>query len=159
MHGFNPADDRHAVRQTKTKPILEQMKSWLDARLAEVSGKSKLAEAIRYMLSHWGGLTVFLADGRVEVDNNTVERTIRHIALGKKNTLFAGSDGGAEHWAIFASLINSAKLNGLDPQTYLTDVLERIVSGRTKFTQLHELLPWVWKAARAVNRQDSIPDP
>jgi transposase len=151
-----PADDRHAVRQTKTKPILEQMKSWLDARLAEVSGKSKLAEAIRYMLSHWGGLTVFLADGRVEVDNNTVERTIRHIALGKKNALFAGSDGGAEHWAIFASLINSAKLNDLDPQTYLTDVLERMVCGRTKITQLHELLPWVWKAARAENHQDSI---
>jgi len=150
------ADERLAIRQAKTKPILEQMKSWLEARLIEVSGKSKLAEAIRYMLSHWGGLTIFLADGRVEVDNNTVERPIRHIALDKKNSLFAGSDGGAEHWAIFSSLINSAKLNDIDPQTYLTDVLERIVSGRTKMTQLHELLPWVWKARREADRRDGI---
>ena len=132
------------------------MKSWLEARLVEVSDKSKLAEAIRYKLAHWDGLTVFLNDGRVEIDSNTVERTIRHIALGKKNALFAGSDGGAEHWAIFSTLINSAKLNDIDPQTYLTDVLERIVSGRTKANQLHELLPWVWKVARAAKCQDSI---
>jgi transposase len=150
------AEQRLAVRQAKTKPLYDQMKPWLEARLAEISDKSKLAEAIRYMLSHWNGLTIFLGDGRIEIDSNTVERTIRHIALGKKNSLFAGSDGGAEHWAIFSSLINTAKLNGIDPQTYLTDVLERIVSGRTKANQLHELLPWVWKAARAADRQDSI---
>jgi len=80
----------------------------------------------------------------------------REIALGKKNHLFAGSDGGAEHWAIFSSLINTAKLHEIDPQTYLTDVLERIVSGRTKITQLHQLLPWVWKAAREAEHQNSI---
>jgi transposase len=150
------AAERLATRQAKTKPILEHMKSWLEARLAEISGKSKLAGAIRYMLSHWNGLTIFLSDGRVEVDNNTVERAIRHIALGKKNHLFAGSDGGAAHWAIYSTLINSAKLHEIDPQTYLTDVLERIVSGRTNATQLHELLPWVWKAAREAERRNSI---
>jgi transposase len=84
----------------------------------------------------------------VEVDSNTVERSMRPIALGRKNSLFAGSEGGAESWAILGSLVATAKLNSLDPQTYLTDVLERIVSGRTKNHQLHELLAWNWKAAR-----------
>jgi hypothetical protein len=80
------------------------------------------------------------------VDNNTVERTIRPISLGRKNALFAGSAGGGESWAILASVINTAKLHGLDPQTYLTDVLERIVSGQTKINAMNELLPWHWKA-------------
>jgi hypothetical protein len=118
-------------------------------RLSEISTKSTLAKAIRYTLGHWNGLGVFLSDGRVEVDNNTVERTIRAISLGKKNALFAGSAVGGANWAILASLINSAKLHELDPQTYLADILERIVSGRTKVNALHELLPWNWKAARA----------
>ena len=122
----------------------------LDARLEEVSQKSGLAEAIRYALSHWEGLTRFLSDGRIEIDSNTVERTMRPIALGRRNYLFAGSDEGGRTWSILASLINSAKLNCIDPQEYLTDVLERIVSGRTKINQLHELLPWRWKAARQV---------
>ena len=98
------------------------------------------------MLNHWNGLTLFLADGRVEVDTNTVERSMRPIALGRKNSLFAGSEGGAESWAILGSLVATAKLNSLDPQTYLTDVLERIVSGRTQSHQLHDLLAWNWKA-------------
>ena len=104
--------------------------------------------AIRYRLGLWEGLTVFLNDGRVEVDNNTVERGIRPIPLGRKNSLFAGSNAGGERWAILASLINTAKLHGLDPQTYLADVLDRIVSGRTKANALRELLPWDWKAAQ-----------
>jgi hypothetical protein len=112
------------------------------------SGKSPLAKAIRYTLGHWAGLCVFLSDGRVEADNNIVERSIRPIALGRKNSLFAGSDGGAESWAILASLINTAKLHNLDPQTYLTGVLERMVSGTTKANALSALLPWNWKAAQ-----------
>ena len=107
-----------------------------------------LAGAIRYTLNQWKGLTVFLSDGRVEVDNNTVERSIRPIPLGRKNALFAGSSGGGERWAVLASLVNTAKLHEIDPQTYLADVLDRIVSGRTKANALHELLPWNWKAAR-----------
>ena len=124
----------------------------IKTRLTEVvdqlSSHSPLTEAINYMLNHWNGLTLFLTDGRVEVDSNTVERSMRPIALGRKNSLFAGSEGGAESWSILASLATTAKLNGVDPQTYLTDVLERIVSGRTKSHQLHELLAWNWKAAR-----------
>jgi transposase len=143
------AAEREIVRQAETKPILEAFQSWLMQTLVEESAKSDLAKAIKYTLNHWDGLTVFLTDGRVEVDSNVVERTIRPIALGRRNALFAGSTRGAEAWAILASIINTAKLHELDPQTYLADVLERIVSGQTKVNSLHELLPWVWKAARA----------
>lgn len=142
------AEARVAVRQAETRPLLNGLKPWLLDRLAEVSVKSSLAEAIRYMLGHWDGLTVFLNDGRVEVDNNTVERTIRPIALGRRNAMFAGSAGGGRSWAILASLINTAKLHELDPHTYLEDVLERIVSGRIRNNVLRELLPWNWEAAR-----------
>jgi transposase len=142
------AEDRTAVRQAETAPLLMTLRVWLMARLEAISAKSILAEAIRYTLGHWEGLTRFIADGRIEIDNNTVERGIRPIPLGRKNSLFAGNDVGGERWAILASLINTAKLHGLDPQTYLTDVLERIVSGQTKANALAELLPWAWKAAR-----------
>src|ERR1700730_8062958 len=94
--------ERLAVRQAETKPIIEEFKLWLEARLMEVSKKSGLAEAIRYALSHWEGLTRFLEDGRIEIDNNTVERTMRPIGLGRKNHLFAGSPGGGRTWAVFA---------------------------------------------------------
>ena len=144
----NPASERAAVRQAETKPLMEALWSWLMERLEEISAKSSLASAIRYTLGHWKGLTLFLSDGRVEVDNNTVERGIRPIPLGRKNSLFAGSDSGGERWAVLASLINTAKLHDIDPQTYLADVLDRIVSGRTKVNALRELLPWEWKAAR-----------
>jgi transposase len=144
-----PAEERGAVRQAETKPLMVALWSWLMQRLEEISAKSSLALAIRYTLGHWEGLTVFLADGRVEVDNNTVERGIRPIPLGRKNALFAGSHNGGERWAVLASLINTAKLHEIDPETYLADVLERIVSGRTKANALRELLPWNWKAARS----------
>lgn len=140
------AEARVAVRQTETKPLMAALKPWLMERLGEISAKSSLAGAIRYTLGHWQGLTLFLSDGRVEVDNNTVERAIRPIPLGRKNALFAGSDSGGERWAILASLINTAKLHGLDPQTYLADVLDRIVSGRTKANALRALLAWNWRA-------------
>ena len=144
-----PAEERVAIRQAETKPLMMALWSWLMQRLEEISTKSSLASAIRYTLGHWEGLTVFLGDGRVEVDNNTVERCIRPIPLGRKNALFAGSQSGGERWAILASLINTAKLHEIDPETYLADVLDRIVSGRTKVNALRELLPWNWKAARA----------
>jgi hypothetical protein len=143
-----PATQRAAVRQSDTRPLIEDFKPWLEARLLEVSKKSGLGKAIRYTLNHWDGLTRFIDDGRIEIDSNTVERSIKPIGLGKKNYLFAGSEGGAETWATLASLINSAKLHDIDPRHYLTDVLERIVSGRTKINQLNTLLPWNWKAER-----------
>lgn len=143
-----PAEQRRRVRQVETKPLLDAFRPWLEARLLEISRKSGLAKAIRYTLAHWEGLTRFLDDGRIEIDTNTVERTMRPIGLGRKNHLFAGSVEGAKTWSILASLVNSAKLIGIEPQEYLTDVLERIVSGRTKINQLRELLPWEWRAAR-----------
>jgi transposase len=146
------AAERVSIRQTQTKPILEAFKAWLLQRLEEESAKSRTAEAIRYTLNHWEGSMVFLTDGRVEVDTNVVEREIRPIVLGRCNALFSGSARGAEAWAILASLINTCKLHDLDPQTYLTDVLEKIVSGQIKVNALHELLPWKWKEAQAVRQ-------
>ena len=111
---------------SRARPILEAMKPWLEAKLAAVSGKSKLAEAIRYALSRWAGLARYLDDGRIEIDNNVVERAMRPIALRRKNHLFAGSDEGGRYWAIHASLIETCKMNDVDPQAWLTDVLDKI---------------------------------
>ncbi len=101
---------------------------------------------MRYAIRHWLGLVAFLDDGRIEMDTNTVERVIRPITLTRKNALFAGSDGGARHWAIAMTLVQTAKLNGVEPMAWLTDVLKRIVSGRTKANEMKDLLPWNWKA-------------
>ena len=143
-----PAEARRAVRQECSKPLVEALHAWLSVQLELVSGGSNLAEAIRYALRHWRGLVLFLEDGRLELDTNTVERAIRPIALGRKNALFAGSDGGARHWAIVASLVATARLNGVEPLAWLTDVLERMVSSRTKAHELERLLPWNWQAER-----------
>ena len=144
-----PAEERRRVRQQRSRPLVEAMQAWLAETLGRISGRSALAQAIRYALNHWSGLILFLDDGRLELDTNTVERAMRPVALGRKNALFAGSDSGGRHWAIIATLIQSAKLNDVDPLAWLTDVLERIVSGRTKRHELDTLLPWNWKAAKA----------
>ena len=144
-----PPEERARIRQVEGRPLVEAMKTWFEQELARISAKSTLAGAIRYALRHWDGLGLFLKDGRIEIDSNTVERTIRPIKLGSKNYLFAGSDGGAESWAIIASLIQTAKLNGVEPFAYLRDVLERIVSGKTKSNALVSLLPWAWKPSQA----------
>jgi transposase len=117
--------------------------------IGRVSGTSDLAEAMRYAIRHWAGLVLFLDDGRVELDTNVVERAIRPIALARKNALFAGSDGGARHWAVAMTLIATAKLNGVEPMAYLTDVLERIVAGQTRTHQLDTLLLWNWLPSHA----------
>jgi hypothetical protein len=107
-----------------------------------------MADVIRYALTHWQGLTVFLTDGRVELDTNPVERAMRPIALNRKNALFAGSDEGAHHWAVLATLVENCKLHGVNPTAYLTDVLTRLVNGHPQ-SRLAELTPWGWKAANA----------
>jgi len=125
--------------------IVEVLHVWLRDQVGRVSGVSDLATAIRYAIRHWPGLVVLLDDGRVEMDTNVVERAIRPNTLRRKNALFAGSDGGARHWALAMTLIQTAKLNGVDPMAWLTDVLERVVSGQTKSRELGSLLPWNWK--------------
>jgi len=132
------------VRQQKSRPLAEVFEVWLRAKLAPISQKIKLAEAIRYALSRWQGLTLFIDDGRIELDNNTVERSIRGIKLSRKDALFAGSDGGAEHWTVVATLVETCKIN-VDPLAYLTDVLTRIVNGHPN-GDTDQLLPWVYRA-------------
>jgi transposase len=149
------AEERRRVRQQRSRPLVETMQAWLADTLGRISGRSALAQAIRYALNHWSGLILFLDDGRLELDTNTVERAMRPVALGRKNALFAGSNSGGKHWAIIATLIQSAKLNDVDPLAWLTDVLERIVSGRTKRHELETLLPWNWKAAKAAETNDT----
>jgi transposase len=143
-----PAEQRRHVRQRRSKPIVEALKPWLERQLTLVSGKSTIAGAIRYALSRWDGLSRFLDDGRIEIDNNVVERAIRPITLGRKNHLFAGSDGGAEHWAVLASLIATCKINDIDPNAYLADVLDRIVA-RHPMSRIDALLPFAYVKPKA----------
>lgn len=139
------AERRLAVRRERSRPEIEAMRAWLDEQLPRISKGSELAKAMRYVMRHWEGLTRFLDDGRIELDTNTVEREIRRIPLGRKNALFAGNDTGAEHWALMATLIGSAKLSGVEPLAWLTEILERIVAGHTKANEIDTLLPWNWK--------------
>jgi len=143
IRGCDP-ETRKAVRQEKSKPLLDAFDAWLEARLAELPPKDNLAKAFQRIRASWPSLTVFLADGRVELDSNRVETLIRLVALGRKNALFAGSEGGGHTWAIVQSLAQTCKLNGIEPLAYLTDVLERITSGEAKTTDLQALLPWNW---------------
>ena len=113
--------------------------------LGRLSGRSTLAQTIRYALNYWGGLNRLLDDGRFELDTNFVERAMRPVALGRKNALFASTDNRGKHWAIVATLIQTATLNEVEPLAWLTNVLKRIVSGQTKRNQLDTLLPWNWK--------------
>ena len=141
IHGRS-AEERRAVRQAETKPLVEKLRAWLKIRLAAVSEKSTIAEAIRYGFHHWDGLVRFLDDGRIEMDTNSVERAMRPIALNRKNSLFAGHDDGAVNWACLASLIETAKLHGIDPQAYLADILGKLVNG-WPVQKLDQLLPWL----------------
>jgi transposase len=127
-------------------------KAWLEQQLTRVSGKSTIAEDIRYALNHWDGLIRFLDDGRIALDTNIVKRSIRPIVLNRKNALFAGHDQGAENWACIASLIETCKLNGADPQAYFTDVLTKLVN-LWPASRLDELMPWAWAAEHSANRK------
>jgi len=144
-NGSRDGGERRDVRQEKTRPLIVALEPWLREKLALNSQKTKLAEAIRYALSRWEGLTRFVDDGRIEIDSNVVERAIRPIALNRKNALFAGSDGGGEHWATIASLIETCKLNGIDPQAYLADALTKIINDHPN-SQIDELMPWAYTA-------------
>lgn len=140
-----PADERYAVRQQQTKPKVEAFHAWAEVQLARIPGKSDLAKAFRYGLSRWSSFTLFLDDGRVAIDNNAAERGMRPIGVGRRNWLFAGSDTGGETLARAMTVIETAKMNGLNPQAYLTDILSRIHDH--KINRLDELLPWNWTPA------------
>ena len=138
-----PAEARQRAREAESRPLIEAMKPWLEIQLRRVPPRGGLAEAIRYALTRWPALSRFLDDGRIELDNNPVERAIRPVALGRKNHLFAGSDGGAERWATVCSLVATAKLNDVEPYAYLSDVLRRMSDGHA-MSRLDDLLPWNW---------------
>jgi transposase len=138
------AEERRAVRNAQSRPLVEAMKPWLEVELGRIPGRGGLAEAIRYALTRWSALCRFLDDGRIDLDNNPVERAIRPVALGRKNHLFAGSDGGGARWATVCSLIATAKLNDVEPFAYLKDVLERMTDGYP-MSRLDDLLPWNWE--------------
>lgn len=142
------ADERRVERQTRTRPLVEALRIWLDQQLERVPGRSPIAEAMRYGTSHWQGLCRFLDDGRVEIDTNVVELTIRPIALNRKNALFVGSDEGGANWAIIASLIETAKLNAVNPHAWLADTLTKLVN-RWPASRIDELMLWAYDKGTA----------
>ena len=139
INGRSP-EERREIRNTRSRPLLESLKQWLEETLGKLSKKSDTAVAVRYALGLWDALMRYCNDGRLEIDNNAAERALRAVALGRKNYLFAGSDRGGESAAAIYSLIGTAKLNGIDPESYLRNVLSRISDH--PINRIVELLPW-----------------
>lgn len=134
------ADERRDARNQRSRPIVDDLYRFLEARGRQVSAKSRFGEAIRYTLPRWDGLIRFLNDGRIDLDNNAVERAIRPLALNRKNALFAGSDEGGDNWAVIATLIENCKLAGINPHTWLTATLSSLADGHPA-SRIAELLP------------------
>jgi transposase len=139
-----PAETRLAARQNRAAVILDALRDWLTVQRRRLSSKNTLAKAIQYALSRWEALTRYAGDGRLAIDNNVAERALRGIAITRKNFLFLGSEAGGERAAILYTVLESAKLNGLDPQTWLADVIDRTAKGHP-INRLGELLPWNWQ--------------
>lgn len=135
------AEQRAAIRGEHSRVIVDDLRQYLEARARQVSAKSKLGEAIRYTLTRWDGLVRFIEDGRIDLDNNAVERSIRPLALNRKNALFAGSDEGGDNWAVIATLIENCKLSGINPHTWLTEALTKLANGYPA-KSVGELMPW-----------------
>jgi transposase len=146
-----PSEERQQIRNARARPLLKSLRQWFEAILPKLSRKSDTTAAIRYALSRWDALLRYSNDGNIEIDNNAAERALRAVALGRKNYLFAGSDTGGERAAAIYSLIGSAKLNGLDPESYLHEVLSRIADH--PITRIEELLPWNIAASLTVASQ------
>jgi len=142
-----PPDHRRRERQQRSKPIAEALATWADETVRKLSRKSELAAAFRYMRGRWAALVRCFDDGRLALDNNPAERALRGVAIGRKNWLFAGSDAGGRRAAAMYSLIESAKINGINPQHYLADVLIRIADHPAR--RIAELLPWNWQPTNA----------
>ena len=135
-----PTEFRRDIRQARAKPLLEDLRRWMEKALHSLSTKSETAGAIRYALTHWRALTRYLENGLLEIDNNAAERALRTVAIGRKNYLFMGSDSGGQRAASLYSLIGTAKLNGFDPAFYLRTVLATIAEH--PISRIQELLPW-----------------
>ena len=135
-----PPDERRAIRQVRAAPLLAELRGWMEKTLRSLSPKSETAEAIRYPLSRWRALTRYVDDGCIEIDNSAAERALRAVALGRKNYLFCGSDGGGESAAAIYTLLGTARLNGIDPERWLREVLSRIADHL--LSRIEELLPW-----------------
>ena len=140
IRGLSPGE-RHATRQARSRPLISELRTWFDAQLMKLPARSPTSDAIRYALNHWEGLVEFLNDGRIELDTNSVERSLRPVALSRKNSLFARSDEGGANWAAVASLVETCKLNSVDPQRYLAKLLARLVNGWPQ-ARIDELMPW-----------------
>ena len=140
--GTSP-DQRRAVRQDLSAPLVAELEAWMRQERARLSRHNDVAQAMDYMLKRWAAFNCFLDDGRISLSNNAAERSVRGIALGRRAWLFAGSDRGGERAGFMYSLIVTAKMNDIDPQAWLTDVLRRIADHPA--SRLHELLPWHWK--------------
>ena len=140
-----PPDERRRERQARTGPLLDAFRGWLDLTLPKLSRRSDLAIGIRYALARWPALTRYIDDGRLEIDNNAAERSLRGIAIGRKNWLFAGSDQGGHRAASIFSLVETAKLNGVDPEAWLTDTIARIADHPAR--RVADLLPWNYRPA------------
>ena len=142
---------RRAVRRARTKPIIIALHKWLQQVLQkQFDRQSGLVAAIRYTLHRWKALVRFLNDGAIELDTNSVERAIRPVTLGRKNHLFAGSHEGGKRWAVICSLIETAKMNGVEPYAYIHDILQKMLDGHP-VNRIDELLPWQWKLNNTVN--------
>lgn len=139
-----PAERRLEIRNRESRPRVEAFHAWLTGRLTRIPGKGDLAKAMRYALGRWPSFTLFLDDGRVALDNNTAERAVKPVVIGRKNWMFAGSDAGGETLADAMTIIETAKMSGLNPEAYLADVLARIADHINP--RLDELLPWNWAA-------------
>jgi len=137
----SPAEQRCAARTERSRVIVDDLHQYLAARGRQVSAKSKLGEAIRYALTRWDGLSRFIDDGRIELDSNTVERSIRPLALNRKNALFAGSDEGGDNWAAIATLIENCKIGGINPHDWMTETLAKLANGHPA-KNVAQLMPW-----------------
>lgn len=143
VRGCSP-EERLAARQAQSAPLVADFRLWLTHQCNRISAKSRLGEKLGYIHRHWDGLQIFLIDGRVEMDTNPVENTIRPITLNRKNALFAGHDEGGRTWARMASLIETCKLNAVDPYAYLRETLTAIAHGHPA-SRIDELMPWVFQ--------------
>ena len=145
IRGMSPAE-RKTHRRARSRTLITELRVWFEAQMAKLFARGPTAGAIGYALNHWDGFVQFLDDGHIDIDANTIERSMRPVAVSRKNALFAGSDEGGENWAAVASLVETCKLNAVDPLRYLADLLHRLVNGWPS-ARINELMPWCWADA------------